>query len=589
MLDNNKALREAVNILPEIYQPIYGHADLYPEHSRLCEDRLVYIKKIYKSLETRLGRPLRVLDLGCAQGFISLSIASWGAEVFGLDFLDKNVAVCKLLAIENPSLRVSFSCGKIEELIPKLKENEFDLILGLSVFHHLCNQYGWEKIQKLLELLATKTKAAIFELALSEEPLYWGPSLPKDYRNLLTGFACVRKIAEFPTHLSELKRPLCYASNQYIYFRDNSLIKIDKSFNLPHNMAGDTHLGTRKYFIGEGKFIKFVVLHSIEHSYRDEYNKNEITSEANFLRKMDGNDIFPTLIKYEIDDDEGWVVRNSYEGKILSDVISQGQEYDGWNVIKQVLDILALLEKDGYYCTDLRTWNLLYTSDNRIKFIDFGSMQKKPIDCQWPSNVVLSFLIFMNEVLSKKIRVLPLRYVSLASTLQTWVSATKYFAIWHMTVEQGVFEKLNEVLFNENYQMPSAKINSITVGDCALIAMEDIANCLIEQIKELQNETFEHIKQTDLSSKNFQKQMESNNANIQKQIDFNNANIQNQLKNYDSNMSRQMADKMNVLATEYKSGETAIAQRIQTLEQEIFEIKNSKLWKIYKAFSKKNH
>ena len=59
-----------VNDLPEIYQPVYGHNELSTDTSRTCSDRMEYIGHIYKLLESKLSRPLRVLDLGCAQGFL---------------------------------------------------------------------------------------------------------------------------------------------------------------------------------------------------------------------------------------------------------------------------------------------------------------------------------------------------------------------------------------------------------------------------------------------------------------------------------------------------------------------------------------
>ena len=68
----------AVQALPEIYQPIFGYEVQGAKPVRNCEDRLADVKKIYDLLSAELGRPLRVLDLGCAQGFFSLYAAKWG-------------------------------------------------------------------------------------------------------------------------------------------------------------------------------------------------------------------------------------------------------------------------------------------------------------------------------------------------------------------------------------------------------------------------------------------------------------------------------------------------------------------------------
>lgn len=58
-----------VAALPEKYQPIFGHPELSEGSSRGCEDRFVLIRECAQRLQGELGRPLRVLDLGCAQGF----------------------------------------------------------------------------------------------------------------------------------------------------------------------------------------------------------------------------------------------------------------------------------------------------------------------------------------------------------------------------------------------------------------------------------------------------------------------------------------------------------------------------------------
>ncbi|MDP1491552.1 kinase, partial [Klebsiella pneumoniae] len=72
-----------VSELPEIYQTIFGHPEWDGDAARDCNERLALISEQYDSLSRELGRPLRVLDLGCAQGFFSLSLASKGASVLG--------------------------------------------------------------------------------------------------------------------------------------------------------------------------------------------------------------------------------------------------------------------------------------------------------------------------------------------------------------------------------------------------------------------------------------------------------------------------------------------------------------------------
>ncbi|WP_261370573.1 class I SAM-dependent methyltransferase [Xanthomonas citri] len=74
----NSSIADLVAALPEKYQPIFGHPEISDGSSRGCEDRLEVILDVVDHLRTALGRPIRVLDLGCAQGYFSLNLAARG-------------------------------------------------------------------------------------------------------------------------------------------------------------------------------------------------------------------------------------------------------------------------------------------------------------------------------------------------------------------------------------------------------------------------------------------------------------------------------------------------------------------------------
>jgi O-antigen chain-terminating methyltransferase len=57
------------------------------------------------------------------------------------------------------------------------------------------------------------------------------------------------------------------------------------------------------------------------------------------------------------------------------------------------------MEAAGLYHNDLRTWNVIIDPAGGATLIDYGSVSKSRMDCAWPNDVFLSFLIFMREVL----------------------------------------------------------------------------------------------------------------------------------------------------------------------------------------------
>ncbi|WP_411280678.1 glycosyltransferase [Gemmatimonas sp.] len=200
-----------VRALPEIYQSIYGHPEYAVSAARGCEDRLTYLVAIHDQLRAALGRPVRVLDLGCAQGYFSIALAKRGASVLGVDFASQNIDLCNALATEHPEADLRFVHGTVEEVIGTTSPDAVDMVLGLSVFHHLVHAHGVPAVRALLSFLGARVAVGVFEMAMATEPLYWGPSQPVDPRELLTGWLYMATSSHCTTHLSSVARPLIVA------------------------------------------------------------------------------------------------------------------------------------------------------------------------------------------------------------------------------------------------------------------------------------------------------------------------------------------------------------------------------------------
>lgn len=216
-------IKEKVEGLPEIYQPIFGFPSLSKGISRKSEDRLKIILQVAQKLKNRKNE-LKILDLGCAQGFFSFSLAQeLGATVVGIDIRPANIELCNEIKNHFSFEKVKFFCGRLEEFLPTILNEKFDLVLGLSVFHHLIAEKGLATVEQIFNQISKKASVALFELALKEEALHWAETLPEDYNKLLTSFNFRIKLATFPTHLTEIKRPLVFASNYYIFGGGSSM------------------------------------------------------------------------------------------------------------------------------------------------------------------------------------------------------------------------------------------------------------------------------------------------------------------------------------------------------------------------------
>lgn len=388
-----------VAALPEKYQPIFGHPELSDGSSRACEDRFVLIREAARRMQVILERPLRVLDLGCAQGFFSLSLASDGHQVHGVDFLDLNVNVCVAVAAEHPEFKATFEHGTVEEVIERLVPGEYDLVLGLSVFHHLVHMHGVARVVELCRKLCDATGAGIYELALREEPLYWGPSLPERPAELLGGYPFLRVLSRQATHLSAVARPLYFASSQFWYVAEEMGEFVTWSDD-PHERGRGTHQHSRRYFFSEQVFVKKMTL-LVEG--RVEINQTEFQNEVAFLRDPPSGFPAPRLIAAMDDAPDMFLAREMVEGQLLSDLIDREQPYDGDKVVAEILDQLVVLERAGLYHNDVRCWNVLMTRQGLATLIDYGAVSRESKDCSWLEDLILSFVVTIQEILGRRI------------------------------------------------------------------------------------------------------------------------------------------------------------------------------------------
>lgn len=436
------SLPQLISDLPEIYQPVYGHPELSTNVSRLCTDRLEKIAQVYDALYGLLGRPLRVLDLGCAQGYFSLSLAERGAIVHSVDFLDKNITACKALAAENPSLKVSFEVAHVEGIINRLKADQYDLVLGLSVFHHLVHEHGMTKARGLLDRVAACSGVLVVEFALHEEPLYWASSQPQDPRTLLAGCAFVHELARHCTHLAPIPRPLYVASNRY-WVLNGLAGKFDSWTTDPHALAIGQHEETRRYYFSAEHIVKLFRL-DLQYGSR---NRSESLREAAFLANPPAGFPAPPCVTSGTSDTEGWLVFRRTPGKLLLDVLRERTEIDHAAILRAVLEQLVILEAEGLYHDDVRTWNVLLDEDGKASLIDYGSISTKFKDCAWPENPFLAFFIFVRELTSGIVdHPEPLRTVSISP----YNLPQPYFAwaisLWRRPLREWSFKLMRDLL-----------------------------------------------------------------------------------------------------------------------------------------------
>jgi serine/threonine protein kinase len=98
----------------------------------------------------------------------------------------------------------------------------------------------------------------------------------------------------------------------------------------------------------------------------------QFKTEARILADM-SHPAFPVVIDFFLDDRKAYLVEEWIEGKTLETLGTEGlQEARVRDFALQILDALDHIHKNGIIYRDLKPQNIMVTTDNRIKLIDFG-------------------------------------------------------------------------------------------------------------------------------------------------------------------------------------------------------------------------
>ena len=374
-----QSIEQMVNELSCFYQKVYGHPEYDGSGSTPCENREIIFKKIISDLQKKTGKiDLKVLDIGCAQGYFCFALNEIGCKTTGVDFLQENVDFCNAINEENGSPS-KFLQGELSlEFANQIKENEYDVVLCLNVLHHVALHHDFKYAREVLEIIASKVKIIIIEMAIKEEPVYWCKNLPIKYEEWFQNIKFFNEIVFTSTALSNVERPTIVCSNSLLYSNNefSKIIRLD---------------GFNSSYYCEDKFVKV---------YRKKCKEKLINSEIDSKFVLNTNrEVLDKCTTFYISDFDGYRMWDLSE--------------DGANLEKRIcaiLEILITLEKENKYYNNLRVWDI-GIKENEVLLLrgDKVSHSKKDTlvyenindDDLYSIDVYDTFLAFVHDVFNK--------------------------------------------------------------------------------------------------------------------------------------------------------------------------------------------
>lgn len=364
----------------EPYQPLWGFpTPLFDKTSRDCSDRMDAILA-YANLPTWKG--IRVVDLGCSLGWFCLEFRSRGAIVDGIEMNPTLVTIDRQLALLSDFRSdITFHNHRLQSYVQHvIPTREQDVVLALSVLHHVAHENGFAFARDLTRKLTQSATMCFFEMAVRGEnvSIPWVQSLPPRVEEWFSFAEAdgleVTHLGDFGTHLSETPRPLFAVRQERIWVngRPYSFDKVSTAA-----FPGVDRPGRRFYFGGQ-HFIKRLDFnpgdqHSAELKHQTDL-RDQVVREVGIHVMLRDRAIpnMARMVDWEITPQHGSIVFERISGELLSGILETVDAAVLRQVVGDVIATVQHLKRSGVFHNDIRLYNVMVDGRGRGTLIDFG-------------------------------------------------------------------------------------------------------------------------------------------------------------------------------------------------------------------------
>lgn len=358
--------------LPEPRQPAWGLRARHGAAEGACDERLAVLLPLLQALPHI--DTLRILDLGCAQGYFTLGLAhaltaqGCAVEIVGVDRNEDNIRFCEALAAHHgiPARFVRATFGT--DFIRRQEAPGWDVVLALDAAGLVGDAEGVPG--EVVSLLRDSSRIVLCEFSEPPRPAELAAARSALDQPMLATRAFRRRIASFPDRGGAMRTlHVCSDSMAWVGGR---WFAFDRVADRSHAGIPDAFAQQRRFFLGAHAMVKGF---RGDGRYGD-FNRKELAVEAEVLHALQGEPgRYPELLARADDGDVVWLARGMLPGQLLSERIAAG-DIDRDALALGLLDELAHLESLGFNHGDLRCWNCL-VNGSALRLIDFGALVRE--------------------------------------------------------------------------------------------------------------------------------------------------------------------------------------------------------------------
>jgi len=360
-----KSLQVEYTKLRFVQQPMIHSLETLPGFS-LQTLQFDSIYTVVENLEKYLGRKLKILEIGSAQGFFGLQLAEKGHKVVSIEWEDENIQFINNLrkTLAEP---LSFEIFKIDaDRIVDLNEIEFDLSISMGSLVHVYRTLNLSDQENFFTFIKKNSKFAIWDIPIFEENASWNWAIRQDPIEDFKSAPFLYELGRFRRHSRGSQRPLILTSENFAY-TGGQVFKFESSQVHTEHPFSDGTQNTRRTINLGSKILK------IELNARNQKSAPSIFGEKKFLENKliteDNNFHFPEVISTNWGVYVSQFSRESVEGIRLDLALNSQNRTE---ILNSFVSLTASLALSGIFPNDLRPWNLLWDG-GACRLIDFSS------------------------------------------------------------------------------------------------------------------------------------------------------------------------------------------------------------------------